>query len=67
MYKVYFSDTRQSSMIVVLKTSEEAIKFATNLGALYIEEDQENPGHFDAIDKHGRVICIEPTNRKREN
>ena len=60
MYKVYFSNPHHSDMIMVLETSEEAIKFATNLGALYIEEDQQNPGHFDAVDKHGRVICIEP-------
>ena len=60
MFKVYFSDPNVNDMIVVLDTEEEALTLAKNLGALFIEEDKDNPHHYDGIDKRGRVICVEP-------
>jgi hypothetical protein len=45
-------------------TEDEALQFAAKLGALYLEVDEAHPGCYDGIDKHGRVICIEPIDFK---
>jgi hypothetical protein len=61
MYKVYFSNPNFRDIAAILETEDEAIQFAMNLGALYLEADKDHPGCFDGIDKRGRVLCIEPT------
>jgi hypothetical protein len=65
MFKVYYSNLSAGhSFLIALDTEDEALQFAAKLGALYLEVDEAHPGCYDGIDKHGRVICIEPFNLK---
>ena len=60
MFKVFFSDANVRDLGVLFDSEIEAVNFAINLGALFLEEDKDNAGCYDGIDKRGRVICIEP-------
>jgi hypothetical protein len=65
MFKVYYSNISAGhSFLIALDTEDEALQFAAKLGALYLEVDEAHPGCYDGIDKHGRVICIEPIDFK---
>lgn len=61
MFKVYYSLPTRNDTIKVLSTEIDAVVFAQSIGALFLEEDKANAGCYDGVDKHGRVICIEPT------
>ena len=57
-------DLKKMGLTGPLDTEDEALQFAAKLGALYLEVDDAHPGCYDGIDKHGRVICIEPFDLK---
>ena len=60
MFKVFYSLPTRNETLKVVSTEIDAVVFAQSIGALYLEEDKTNNGSYDGIDKHGRVICIEP-------
>ena len=41
-------------------TAAEAVAKAYELGAIFLEEDSDNPEHFDAFTKGGSILTIEP-------
>ncbi|MGO9683593.1 MAG: hypothetical protein ACLPTZ_13575 [Beijerinckiaceae bacterium] len=41
-------------------TAADACAKARELGAVFLEEDEDNPDHFDAFTKGGAILTIEP-------
>ena len=47
-------------VIGTFATADEAIAKVQSMGAVVIEEDCDNPQHFDIITKGGSILTIEP-------
>jgi len=45
-------------------TAAEAVAYLEEIGGIFIEEDEKNPGCYDAIDKRGDVYSIEKNSKK---
>jgi hypothetical protein len=61
MFEVYESNATRRDVIATFMTEDEAVQFIRKvLKVVYAEPDNNYPGCWDAIDKVGRVICIEP-------
>jgi hypothetical protein len=59
MFNVYFITSNFRDLIKSFDNEISAVSFIQDLGALYIEEDKDHAGCYDAIDKRGRLLCIE--------
>jgi hypothetical protein len=59
MFHVYFVTDNFRDLIKAFDNEIDAVTFVQDLGALFIEEDKDHPGCYDAIDKRGRLLAIE--------
>jgi len=64
MFQVSTSTAYSKSVLLMTETIAEALAYLDRVGAMFVEEDTDNPGCYDAIDRSGRVLSIEPKDQK---